>query len=276
MGSIQELSAKEGLLAVVAQQVLETKASHKEHGNIGMMTPGKIAELACIKLEMYQGCGKAWQGALQSRITRTSRSSDPFGHKARLTKRMAMISGTLSSTTCTEQTLSGHTKGHCVTSMSRRVNSLPNLWLSAIHDVAEAPAISGLPAADGVPEVFSGDLQRGNQVQNKLKRLGEALGKATGMSLMGTVPEAANAVIQKVQKHFLKVRVAQPDSYPKDEFKVVSTSLEDLMDELVTAVPSLSGLQKIGSKSRHDEMAPDPAMPLEDGSCNWYLKWLLG
>ena len=62
------------------------------------------------------------------------------------------------------------------------------------------------------------------------------------------------------------MRAAQSDAYPKDEFKLVSTSLENLMDELVAAVPSFSGLQKTGSKRRHDEMAPDPAMPLEDGS----------
>ena len=103
-------------------------------------------------------------------------------------------------------------------------------------------------------------------MQNKLKRLGEALGKATGMSLMGSVPEAAHAVIQKVQKHFLKVRASQADAYSKEEFKVIVTSLENLMDDLVTAVPSLSGLQKTGSKRKHDEMAPEPAMPLEDGS----------
>ena len=97
-------------LAVVAQQILETKASHKDHGNIGMMTPGRISELACIRLEMYQGCAKAWQGALQSHIDKNQEKFKPIWPAGTIARDEGV-------------------RESCLTSMSRRVNLHPDLWM---------------------------------------------------------------------------------------------------------------------------------------------------
>ena len=126
------------------------------------------------------------------------------------------------------------------------------------------------PVAD---PVSAADLQRGKQVANKLKRLGELLGKTSAKILMGQLSDEASTSVKKVEKAFLKARGASKEHYQKDDFKEFMGGLDGLVELLATAVPSLPiPGRKRGPGSFEDNLVAKAArteaeglpLPLED------------
>ena len=70
-------------------------------------------------------------------------------------------------------------------------------------------------------EVCQADLTRGEGIHNKLNRVGEALGKALGLGLVGKLTPEGSAALSKTQARYMKVRASQLESYGKEEFRAM-------------------------------------------------------
>ena len=226
-------------LPLLCKKVLTVSSEEKLGGNVGYMTPGRVAELSRIGREMYPNIDE-WQAALEDHIKANQdlhRASWPQGVTDMLQGRDYWASS-FYYTHIKDMSWNKTKKHEDQYVREADVNKGSVDQLASDLEVASTVEVEEV-APNPVPEVSPADLQRGKQVANKLKKVGELLGKTSAMILMGELSDEASVACKKVEKAFIKARGAAKEHYQKDDFKEFMGGLDGLVEMLSNAVPSL-------------------------------------